>query len=346
MFRALYLDPTGQLKTDLQPIAVAFVLSNEQGLLWVDFDHSQAQESEPILTKMFKFHPLAVDDALSESHIPKLDDWGEYLYIVLHAVAIDAQDHRRVDTKELDIFIGKNYLVTHHDEPIEAVERVWSGLQRDQRQLKSGPDHVLYRLADEIAGSFMPVVEQFDEEIDEIEDTIFDQPRSSTLEHIFIIKRSVLYLRRIIAPQREVLNKLARDDYKVIDEHERVYFRDVYDQLVRMYDITEGVRDLGSGTLDTYLSVTSNRMNDVMKTLTIITTVFMPISFLAGFFGMNFFQPAYPLEAWTGLPAFIIMMGIFIATPIGMLMWMRKRGWTRQGEARSNEDARAKSQRT
>ncbi len=344
MFRALYLDSSGKLKNDLQPIDVAFALRDDQGLLWVDFDHTPPQESEPVLTKTFKFHPLAVDDALRESHIPKLDDWGEYLYIVLHAVAIDAQDHRRVDTKELDIFIGKNYLVTHHEEPIDAIERVWTSLQRDQRHLKSGPDHVLYRLADEIAGSFMPVVEQFDEEIDEIEDAIFDRPRPSTLEHIFVIKRSVLYLRRIIAPQREVLNKLARDDYDVIDEHDRVYFRDVYDHLVRMYDITEGVRDLVSGTLDTYLSVTSNRMNDVMKTLTIITTVFMPISFLAGFFGMNFFQPAYPLEEWTSLPAFMITMAIFIATPIGMLTWMRKRGWTQQGDPR-NDDARAKSER-
>ncbi len=327
MFRAIYFDSEGHLRTDLQPIDIAFAIHDAQGLLWVDYENETQAETEPLLTKTFHFHPLAVDDALQESHIPKLDNWGEYLYIVLHAVDIDVRDRRRVDTKELDIFIGKNYLVTHHDEHIEAVEKVWSSIQRDPRHLKSGPDHVLYRLTDEIAASFMPVVERFDEQIDQIEDDIFDQPRPVTLEHIFIIKRSVLYLRRIIAPQREVMNKLARDDFEVIDEQDRIYFRDVYDHLVRMYDITEGVRDLVSGTLDTYLSIVSNRMNDVMKTLTIITTIFMPISFLAGFFGMNFFQPSAPLPAWTSYPSFIASLLIFILAPLGMLLWMRRRGW-------------------
>jgi Mg2+ and Co2+ transporter CorA len=147
------------------------------------------QEAESILRKTFGFHPLAIDDALREAHIPKLDDWGQYL--VLH---------------------------------------------------------------------------------------------------------SVLFLRRIIAPQREVLNKLAREDFKVVDEKAQVYYRDVYDHLVRMYDITEGVRNLVSGTLETYLSVATNRLNDIMKTLTLITTLFMPLSFVVSFFGMNFFLPERPIS--------------------------------------------------
>ena len=149
----------------------------------------------------------------------------------------------------------------------------------------------------------------------------------ATLEKIFSIKRSVLYLRRILAHQREVLNKLARDEYDVIDAADRIYFRDVYDHLVRLYDITEGVRDLVSGALDTYLSVTNNRLNDVMKILTIITTLFMPLSFITGFFGMNFFQPATPLDIWTGLPAFLITLLVIILTPTMMFQWMRRRRW-------------------
>ena len=127
---------------------------------------------------------------------------------------------------------------------------------------------------------------------------------------------------------REVLNKLARDDYAMIDIRDRVYFRDVYDHFVRLHDIAESLRDLVSGVLDTYLSVVNNRMNDVMKTLTTITTLFMPISFLAGFFGMNFFQPVSAgLKPWTDNPAFIISMGIFLVTPVLMFFWMRRRGW-------------------
>ena len=130
-----------------------------------------------------------------------------------------------------------------------------------------------------------------------------------------------------MGPQREVLNKLARGDYATIDAGDRVFFRDVYDHLVRLHDITESLRDLVSGALDTYLSVVSNRMNDVMKTLTVITTLFMPMSFLAGFFGMNFFQATVPFEAWTGRVAFGLMITAMILLPLGIFLWIRRRAW-------------------
>jgi magnesium transporter len=326
MLRSLYFTKDGKLTTGLNQIDMAFALQDQTGLLWVDFEADSNEETEPILQKTFGFHPLAIEDALHQSHVPKLDDWGHYLYIVVHTVVYD-EEHQDVDTLELDIFIGKNYLVTHHDLPIEAVNRVWEAQQRDDRILKNGADHLLYRLMDEIVTSFMPVVEKLDLSLDEIEDEIFGKSTPGTLEKLFSIKRSVLYLRRILAPQREALNKLARDEYEAIDERDRIYFRDVYDHLVRMYDIIESVRDLVSGALDSYLSVTNNRLNDVMKTLTIITTLFMPISFIASFFGMNFFQPAYPLSAWTGGPAFLITMLVIVLTPVSMFLWMRRRRW-------------------
>jgi magnesium transporter len=315
------------LKTSLSLIDIAFALQDLQGLLWVDFEATDPGEAEPILRKTFGFHPLAIDDALQETHIPKLDDWGKYLYLVLNAITYDKKDGGHINTMELDVFLGSNYVVTHHDTPIDVIERVWASAQRDVRQLKSGADHLLYRILDEMAASYMPIVEQLDGEIDQVEAEVFDQPSPSTVERIFSLKRSVLYLRRVIAPLREVLNKLARDDFDVVDEKARIYYRDVYDHLVRLYDITEGVRDLVSGTLDTYLSVVNNRMNDIMKTLTIITTLFMPISFIASFFGMNFFQPAVPLNVWTRLPAFMITLILVVITPAGMFLWIRKRGW-------------------
>ena len=134
-------------------------------------------------------------------------------------------------------------------------------------------------------------------------------------------------MRRIIAPQREVLNKLARDEFQVVDPHDRIFFRDIYDHLVRLHDVNESMRDLVSGSLDTYLSVINNRMNDVMKTLTIITTIFMPISFLTGFFGMNFFEPVAGLTGWTSRATFEVVMAVFICTPIAMYIWMKRRTW-------------------
>jgi len=325
MVRTVYLSKEGKLQTDLTQIDIAFALQDVQGLLWVDFEAVPDAESEPILLKTFGFHPLAVDDALQESHVPKLDDWGGYLYIVLHAVVYDEKEG--IDTQELDVFVGKNYMVTHHDRPIEAIERLWNTIQRDDRRLKSGADHLLYRLTDEIVAGYLPVEERLDIEIDQIEDAMFGKWDSSMLEKVFKTKRSVINLRRNLAPQREVLNKLARDELSVIDERDRIYFRDVYDHMVRLYEITESARDLVSGTMDTYLSVTNNRMNEIMKTLTVITTLFMPISFVASFFGMNFFQPSTPLDIWTGLPAFWITLLMVILTPIGMFSWMRRRRW-------------------
>ncbi len=327
MIRTFYFQEENGIQTNFATSEIPAMLQNESGLLWVDFQGTPPDEDEPILRDIFHFHPLAIDDALQETHVPKVDDWGSYLYIVLHSVEFAAEMDEFLNLPELDVFLGCNYMVTHHDQPIGALDVLWSALPRDVRRLQHGADHLLYRLVDGVVASYMPVVEKLDEEIDRLEDEIFERATSSQLERIFALKRAALRLRITISPQREVLNKLARDDYDPIDARDRIYFRDVYDHLVRLHDIIEGLRDLVSGSLDTYLSVVNNRMNDIMKTLTIITTVFMPIAFVTGFFGMNFFQPVVNLPAWTSLPAFIITLAIMLLTPTSMFLWMRRRGW-------------------
>jgi magnesium transporter len=327
MLRSLFRTPEGTVRADLSPEAFATVIKEPDTMLWLDFEGEPPEVCEPILRQAFGFHPLAVDDALQESHVPKVDDWDTYLYIVLHAVKLDREDQVTLDTLEVDIFFGTNYIVTHRDQPVAAIDRLWAACRRDERHLKKENTHLLYTLADELVADYMPVVEGFDEAIDQLEDLIFSEPTSSLLEQIFALKRALLHLRRIIAPQREVLNRLARGDYAVIDVQNRIFFRDVYDHLVRLYDITESLRDLVGGALGTHLSVVNNRMNDVMKTLTLITTLFMPISFLTGFFGMNFFQATASFEFWTGRVAFGLMLATMILLPLGMLLWMRRRAW-------------------
>jgi magnesium transporter len=327
MMCSLYRAQDGSLRTNLSSDEITTALEDKQGLLWVDLMDEAPEACEPILRETFGFHPLAVEDALQEVHVPKLDDWGQYLYLVLHAIDFDKQNGGEVNTLELDVFLGQNYIVTYHKQSIVAVGRLWEACQRDERHLKRGADHLLYRLADALVASYMPVIEGMDETLDLIEDQIFGEPTPATLEQLFSLKRALLHLRRIIAPQREVLNKLARDDYAVIDAEDRIWFRDVYDHLVRMYDINESMRELMSGALDTYLSVVNNRMTEVMKTLTIITTLFMPMSFVVGFFGMNFFQAVTPLEVWTGKPAFVMTIAIMILIPLAMYLWVRQRAW-------------------
>ena len=328
MIRSIYRTEDGRCRLDLEPKDFAAALEDEQGLLWVDLRAEPPESCEPILRDTFAFHPLAVDDALRESHVPKVDDWEEYLYLVLHAVVFHQEGGDLVDTLELDIFFGRNYVVTHSKPAIDAVDRVWEVAQRDKRYLANGPDHLLYRLIDELVAGYMPLADQMDDTIDLLEDRILSEPTSDNLEQVLALKRGLHKLRRVIAPQREVLNKLSRGDYGIIDTNDRMFFRDVYDHLVRLYDINESMRDLVSDALDTYLSVVNNRMNDIMKTLTIITTLFMPISFVVGFFGQNFFQPvAEPLKAWTGIPWFILTLIILIGLPISMYLWVRRKGW-------------------
>jgi magnesium transporter len=311
----------------VRPDEFATALQDAGGLLWVDFSDEPSQVCEPILRQTFGFHPLAVDDAIEEAHVPRVDDWGQYLYLALHAVVFNRQDDEQLDTLELDVFLGHNYLVTYQAHPIATLDRVWTACQRDERHLQRGVTHLLYKVADELVADYLPAIEGIDEAIDQIEDQVFDDPTPLLLERIFALKRALLHLRRIVAPQREVLNKLARGDYTVIDAEGRIFFRDVYDHLVRLHDITESLRDLVGSALDTYLSVMNNRMNDVMKTLTIITTLFMPISFLAGFFGMNFFQPIAPLNVWTSRLVFVLTLAAMVLMPASMYMWMRRRAW-------------------
>ena len=147
------------------------------------------------------------------------------------------------------------------------------------------------------------------------------------MARIFTLKRALLYLRRIISPQREVLNKLARDDFAVIAVEDRAFFRDIYDHYVRLYDIVDSLRDLVSSALETYLSVLNNKMNEVMKTLTTITVLFMPVSFIVGFFGINFFEPTANMYVWTSVPVFALMMLMLIGVPLCMYWWMRHRAW-------------------
>ncbi len=327
MIRSIFFSPGKPARTDISPAEFPRLIRDKRGLLWVDFSAEPPDTTLPIL-QSFKFHPLAIDDALQETHAPKIDDWGDYLYIVLNYMhLVKATDPWDTEIDELDIFLGRNYVITHHDNPVDSIDETWDLCQRDPRYVKDGPDHLLYKIIDATVMNYMPIIEKIDEEIDWIEDQVFDRPSSQTLARLFTLKRVLLAMRRILLPQREVLNKMARDDYRVIDEKDRIFYRDIYDHLVRLHDVNESLRDLVGGALDTYLSVINNRMNEVMKTLTIITTLFMPLTFVTGFFGMNFFAANPPYENWTLPTIFYGTIGLMLLTPVIMFFWMRRRTW-------------------
>jgi magnesium transporter len=330
--RIVYRDGLGQnhLEWPLEKLETA--LADAAGTVWIDIEDIESANNasvETMLGDVFHFHPLAIEDALKDTHVPKVDDWGKYLYIVVDTIDFDPEtDELRLH--ELDLFLGTNYLVTYHNESTEVLERHRRNIEREpDSRLKSGPAHLLYRLLDEVVAEFLPAIEHLDNEIDDAQDEVFDVPTPQTLRKIFHVKRSALHLHRVVIPMREVMNRLARDPYVQIHTDHRIYFRDVYDHLVRIHDIIESLRDLISGALDTYLSVVSNRTNDIMKALTLVNVMFLPMSFVAGFFGMNFFGETLMFVS-PGLPKavlFGIACTIMIGTPIGMAFMARRRNW-------------------
>jgi magnesium transporter len=301
---------------DLPLDRLAAALQVRRNLIWVDLSGEDPETYRPLLAETFGFHPLAIEDALIETHLPKIDDWDEYIYLVLYAVDFD-RAQLDVDSHEVDVFAGPNYVVTHHTESISAIDRLRAICQRDARRLQRGADYLLFELADTLVADFMPCLDALDEAANDLEDEVFNDPTKATLSRIFSLKRAAIHLRRVLSPQREVLNRLARDEYRPIDAKERIYFRGVYDHLVRLNDINESLRDLISGELDIYLSAVSNRLNEVMRILTLVTVLGLPLTFLTGFFGMNFFGGTYELPApFDGRLLFIIALLLMIVTPI------------------------------
>ncbi len=302
-------------------------LQERPSLLWVDVNQRQETEQvEQLLTEQFGFHPLAIDDALRETHMPKVDDWESYLYLVLKDIVYDVENHT-ILLPELDIFLGKQFLVTSHSGDVPVIDKVWLACQQNNRWLLRGADHVLYRLIDEMVNNYTNVLEQLESDILQLESQIFTDPTAELLEELTTYKRTILQIRRILAPQREVVNKLARNPYAIISTKDQVYFRDVYDHMVRLYNLSDSVGDLLMGSMEIYLSVVNNRMNDIMKTLTIITTLFMPLTFITGFFGMNFFQATLNTRIFTGGEMLGVTLLVMVLLPLIMYRWMRQHAW-------------------
>ena len=330
--RVAYREGSGTVHLDWPADRVAQAIADPEGTVWVDIEDIESANNasvEAMLRDVFQFHPLAIEDALKDTHIPKVDDWGKYLYVVVDTLDFDP-DTDEIQLHELDLFLGTNFLVSYHNEATEVLERHRRHLEREpETRLKFGAAHLLYRLLDEVVAEFLPAIEHLDNEIDDAQDEVFGVPTPRTLRKIFHVKRNALRLHRVVIPMREVLNRLARDPYVQIHNDHRIYFRDVYDHLVRIHDIIESLRDLISGALDTYLSVVSNRTNDIMKALTIVNVMFLPLTFIAGFFGMNFFGDTLMFVA-PHLPKAGLFWGaclVMIGTPVGMAIMARRRGW-------------------
>lgn len=324
MIQSIYISQNGSQRESLTLEEIRSVVEEKTGLLWVNVASPQESELQEILLQAFSFHPLSVEDCLSTGYQPpKVDDFGDYIFLIMHAIQ-PGEGFREMETSELNIYLGQNYLVTVHQEALlQPVETFSQRIKKDSRVSQLGPDFLCHALLDAVVDEYFPILDSMDFEIDQLEDDVLETPRPETLQRILALKHGVMSMRKFIAPQREVINRLSRDEFPQIDKQSQIYFRDIYDHLVRIQDMSETIRDLVSSALEIYLSSTSLKLNNVMKALTIVSTIFLPITFLVGVYGMNFhFMPELTWKF--GYPLVWIVSLLIIAV---MLLFFRKRGW-------------------
>jgi magnesium transporter len=325
MLRTVLIDRHNKKKTDLTHEQMQKAIQDPDCMLWVSLEHPTPEEAQSILVDLFDFHPLAVEDCLNTGYqTPKVDDFGSYIFIIAHAIRPNGT-LATIETMELNFFLGENYLVTVHlDEKMPPVSHMWEQIERDERLTQNGADFLCHSLLDFLVDDYMPMLDQLDDEIEWLEDQALQRPQTQMLQRILGLKHTLMYLRRIISPQREVLNRLSRDEFPMIDNVSRIYFRDVYDHLVRFQEMTETLRDIVTGALDIYLNSTSLRLNEVMRALTVVSTIFLPLAFVAGVFGMNF---NHMFPSWDSPYAYPIFWAICLAVVVGMLVFFKRRGW-------------------
>jgi magnesium transporter len=325
MIRSIYFPPKGLPQRDLTSPEMLECLNEVEGLLWVSLEKPEKAESAQILHDVFHFHPLAIEDTFTVDYQPsKVDDFINYLFLIFHAIQ-PSQDFHDLQTMEIDFFLGPNYLVTsYHSPKMPPVDAIWHRLERDERIYSNGADFLCHAILDALVDDYMPTIDQMDEEIEWLEDQLLAKPNPDILEKILNLKHSVMAIRRIVGPQREMVNRLSRDEFPQIDSQSRIYFRDIYDHLVRIQDLTESVRDIVTGALDIYLNSTSLRLNEVMKALTIVSTIFLPLTFFTSLYGMNFLI-LYPDIKWQA--GFIFVVGTCILLSVLMVAYFRYRKW-------------------
>lgn len=283
--------------------------------VWVDLQ-SPTEEEARVLFEPFGFHELAIEDALREIQTPKVESYDDHLYLILHGIDFEAARHTFA-THEVDIFLGEQFLVTVHDEFSRSVARLLDVCPRNDFMLAEGPAGLLHRIVDSMVDNYRPEVEKLEARLDEIEDRIFNDPSPGDVRQILGLKRDVTSLRRVVTPQRDVVGRLARREFPQISESLSYRFRDVYDHLVRLADEATLFHDRITSLLDAHLSFTSNRLNQVMKTLTIISTIFLPLTVLTGMFGMNVTFPSFP----GGEGAQFWWIGGVMASIAGLMLW-------------------------
>lgn len=329
----VYRPGAEKIEEGFSPEDLPELLKDKSLTIWVDMDNPPV-EDDKVLLEVFGLHPLVVEDCRAERHHPKIEEFPEYLYFIMHGVRADTSA-QRFNTIELDGVLGPNYVITYHVDTFRSINIVKQRVRSTPLTCQRGPTFLLHQILDQIVDFYAPVLDDFDERISALEDRIFTltRPDNSILEEIMSLKRSVLRLRRISSKQLDILYRMSHGQYSLIDTEALPFFRDIYDHLVRITDLAESYRDLISGALDAYLSVISNRMNEIMKVLTIFSAIMLPLTFIAGVYGMNFDN--LPELHWEY--SYFVVLAVMAVLAVGMLIFFWRRGWIGDPKVKSKD---------
>ncbi len=297
------------------------LLAREEGAVWVALERARADDLK-VLTDVFHFHPLAIEDAQKTGQRAKIEPYENTLFMTLHAVRHDHGTQMTLD--EVDIFFTARAVVTVSSGDVRSLDEARGRLVGAPARLRRSPDFVLYTILDAVVDSYFPILDRIDEHIERLEDQVFRHPTSKTLGTLFRTKRALLSARRHVVPLRDTLNVLMRRETGLITEAVILYLRDIYDHVLRITDQIDTHRDLLAGALEIYLTLISNRLNEVVKVLTVITAIFALLTVITGIYGMNFARP-FPSFDWPY--GFWMIMGLMLALVVGMLALFRRAGW-------------------
>jgi magnesium transporter len=318
--------PEGVAEQDLMNPENIPSFRSRHSVVWVDVAGLRNTSLVSTLGRLFGLHPLALEDVVHTHQRTKVENYGDYSFIVVRMAPFHEEE-----PEQLSLFLGPDWLVTFQERAGDHLGSVRDRLRSGRGRLHSlGPDHLSYTILDAVVDGYFPVLERLGEELEDLEDEVVIRPRREMLSRVHVLRRRMLQLRRAIWPLREAFNTLIRDeDCPLIARETRAYFRDVYDHTVQLIDLLETYRELSSNLMDVYLSSLSNRLNEVMKVLTIITTIFIPLTFICGVYGMNFNPDKSPLNMpelnwYWGYP---VAMMVMLLIAVGELIYFQRRGW-------------------
>ncbi len=309
-------------KTDV-PVEECSRYIDSSTVTWINIDGVHDVSVMERIGEMYRIHPLLLEDVMNTGQRPKLEDFGEHLFVVLKMLTY-SEEKDRVEAEQVSLVLGKNFVISFQEREGDVFTSIRERIQSDKGRIrKMGADYLAYSLMDSIVDHYFIILENFGDKIEELEEELLEDTSSKTSSRIHGLKRELVFLRRSVWPLREIVNSLERGESSIIKKSTLIFLRDVYDHTINIIDTIEAYRDSTTGMLDTYLTQMSNRMNETMKVLTVIATIFIPLTFIAGIYGMNFeFMPELGWK-W----AYPIVWGVIALVGVGMLFFFKRKRW-------------------